>query len=72
MQLAHTLHMETTAEGVKHIEQREVLATLECTHIQGCLFLPAMTGAQTHEYLERDGGRAGSSHSIPVVANRPG
>ena len=72
MQLAHTLHMETTAEGVEHIEQREVLATLECTHTQGFLFSPAMTGVQTHEYLERDGGRAGSSHSIPVVANRPG
>ncbi len=72
MQLAHTLHLETTAEGVEQIEQRDVLATLECTHIQGYLFSPAMTGAQTHEYLERDGGRAGSSHSIAVAANRPG
>ncbi len=57
MQLAHTLHLETTAEGVEQIEQRDALALLGCTHIQGYLFSPPMPGDQTHDYLARGGER---------------
>ena len=51
MQLAQTLHLETTAEGVEQAEQLDALAALGCTHVQGFLFSPAMTGDQTHHYL---------------------
>ncbi len=57
MQLAHTLHLETTAEGVEQLEQRDVLAALGCTHIQGYFFSPPMPGDETHEYLARGGVR---------------
>jgi len=57
MQLAHTLHLETTAEGVEKIEQRDALALLGCTHIQGYFFSPPMPGDQTHDYLARGGER---------------
>jgi EAL domain-containing protein (putative c-di-GMP-specific phosphodiesterase class I) len=71
MQLAQTLHLETTAEGVEQLEQRDALAVLGCTHVQGFLFSPAMTGAQTHLYLARDGGIAGTSNDVPAIANTP-
>jgi diguanylate cyclase (GGDEF)-like protein/PAS domain S-box-containing protein len=51
MQLAETLHLETIAEGVEQPEQREALAELGCTHIQGYLFSPPMPGDQTLSYL---------------------
>ena len=57
MQLAHTLHLETTAEGVEQQEQRDALATLGCTHIQGYFFSPPMPGDETHDYLARSGDR---------------
>lgn len=69
MQLAQTLHLETTAEGVEHLEQRDALAALGCTHVQGFFFSPAMTGAQTHLYLARDDGIVGSSNGLSVIAN---
>ena len=69
MQLAQTLHLETTAEGVEQREQRDALAALGCTHVQGFLFSPAMTGAQTDLYLARDGGIAGTGHDVQAIAN---
>ncbi len=51
MQLAETLHLETTAEGVEEIRQREVLAELGCTNIQGYLFSRPLTGEKSHDYL---------------------
>ncbi len=56
MQLAHTLHLETTAEGVEQLEQLDALATLGCTHIQGYFFSPPMPGEETHGYLARGSG----------------
>ena len=44
MQLAQTLHLETIAEGVEQPEQREALAELGCTHIQGYLYSPPIPG----------------------------
>ncbi len=54
LHLADTLRLETTAEGVERVDQREALADLGCTHIQGYLFSPPMTGDRTHEYLASD------------------
>ncbi len=53
MQLATTLHLETTAEGVELPAQRDALIKLGCTHIQGYLFSPPMPADQTHAYLAR-------------------
>jgi EAL domain-containing protein (putative c-di-GMP-specific phosphodiesterase class I) len=57
MQLAHTLHLETTAEGVEQLEQRDALAALGCTHLQGYFFSRPMPGDETHAYLARGGER---------------
>jgi diguanylate cyclase (GGDEF)-like protein/PAS domain S-box-containing protein len=54
MQLARTLHLETTAEGVERIDQRDALVELGCTHIQGFLYSPPMPAAATHAFLHRD------------------
>ena len=64
MQLANTLHLETTAEGVEHAEQRDTLAELGCTHIQGYLYSKPMPGDETHDYLTRDHSRAGAESFV--------
>jgi diguanylate cyclase (GGDEF)-like protein/PAS domain S-box-containing protein len=69
MQLAQTLHLQTTAEGVEQPEQRDALAALGCTHVQGFLFSPAMTGAETHSYLARDDAVVGSTSALSVAPN---
>ena len=53
MQLAQSLHLHTTAEGVEHSDQRDELRTLGCTHIQGYLFAQPMPAVEVLEYLER-------------------
>jgi EAL domain-containing protein (putative c-di-GMP-specific phosphodiesterase class I) len=63
MQLATTLHLETTAEGVELPAQRDALVQLGCTHIQGYLFSPPMPAEQTYAFLAGD--RADSL--IPAV-----
>ena len=70
MQLAHTLHLETTAEGVEEPEQRDALAALGCTHIQGYLIARPMPGEETHDFLDRDHAVAGSHapRHVPVRA----
>ena len=70
MQLAQTLHLETTAEGVETVEQRDALALLGCTHIQGYLFSQPMPGDQTDDFLVRHGATAESRHSLSVAANQ--
>ena len=54
MQLATTLHLETTAEGVELPAQRDALVSLGCTHIQGYLFSPPLPAEETFAYLARD------------------
>jgi diguanylate cyclase (GGDEF)-like protein/PAS domain S-box-containing protein len=56
MQLATTLHLETTAEGVELPAQRDALVQLGCTHIQGYLFSAPMPADQTFAFLARDSG----------------
>jgi len=68
MQLATTLHLETTAEGVELVEQREVLAELGCSHIQGFLLAQPLPGIETDDFLAHHGGIAGSSHDVRVIA----
>ncbi len=70
MQLATTLHLETTAEGVEHSEQLDALVELGCTHIQGYLFSPPMPGDETDDYLSREHGLESGlavSAKAPVV-----
>jgi diguanylate cyclase (GGDEF)-like protein/PAS domain S-box-containing protein len=59
MQLAQTLQLDTIAEGVEQPAQRQALADLGCTHIQGYLYSRPMPAAQTISYLEQ--------HSAPVA-----
>ena len=54
MQLATTLHLDTTAEGVELPAQRDALIQMGCTHIQGYLFSPPMPADETYAYLARD------------------
>ncbi len=51
MQLARTLHLETTAEGVESPEQYAALAALGCTHIQGFLFSRPLAPNQIRAFL---------------------
>ena len=51
MQLASTLHLETTAEGVELAEQRDTLVGLGCTHLQGYLYSPPLPAEETYAYL---------------------
>jgi diguanylate cyclase (GGDEF)-like protein/PAS domain S-box-containing protein len=69
MQLAHTLHLETTAEGVEEPEQREALALLGCTHIQGFLFSPPMPGEHTRDYLLRQGSGTSTATGVAVAVD---
>jgi EAL domain-containing protein (putative c-di-GMP-specific phosphodiesterase class I) len=64
LQLAATLRLETTAEGVEDAEQRNALADLGCTHIQGYFFSPPMPGDQTDDYLAD----SGSNDELRVTA----
>jgi diguanylate cyclase (GGDEF)-like protein/PAS domain S-box-containing protein len=41
--VAHTLGMRVTAEGVETETQREILRTLECDHMQGYIIAPPMS-----------------------------
>jgi len=66
MQLAQTLHVETTAEGVEQMRQYDALVVLGCTYVQGYLFSPAMPGDQTHDYLARHGDAEGSNYDFRV------
>ncbi len=59
MQLAHTLNLETTAEGVEQPEQYAALAALGCTSIQGYLFSRPITADQVRDYLAEEGRATG-------------
>jgi diguanylate cyclase (GGDEF)-like protein/PAS domain S-box-containing protein len=72
MQLAQTLHLETIAEGVETVAQRDALVLLGCTHIQGYFFSPALPGDQTIDYLERHGAmESGYGFRSVVKAHSP-
>jgi diguanylate cyclase (GGDEF)-like protein/PAS domain S-box-containing protein len=71
LQLAATLHLETTAEGVEEVEQRDALAVLGCTHIQGYFFSRPMPADQTADYLGRAHIDSGSSEGLRVTGATP-
>ncbi|MGQ0831291.1 MAG: putative bifunctional diguanylate cyclase/phosphodiesterase [Microthrixaceae bacterium] len=52
IQLAHTLHLETIAEGVEQHEQRHALQQLGCPLVQGYLVAGPMPGDQTLRFME--------------------
>jgi EAL domain-containing protein (putative c-di-GMP-specific phosphodiesterase class I) len=62
MQLATTLHLDTTAEGVELPEQRDALIELGCTHLQGFLYSPPLPADETYALL------AGELGSDPAAA----
>jgi diguanylate cyclase (GGDEF)-like protein/PAS domain S-box-containing protein len=68
LQLAATLRLETTAEGVEEAEQRDALAVLGCTHIQGYFFSRPMPADQTGNYLERAEAGSGSNGGLKLTA----
>ena len=51
VQLAHTLGMETIAEGVERPEQVTALQRLRCAHAQGYHFSPPVTAPELEELL---------------------
>jgi diguanylate cyclase (GGDEF)-like protein/PAS domain S-box-containing protein len=55
MQLAQTLQLQTTAEGVEEAEQRRALEELGCSHIQGYLFSKPMPAVEARAFLEAGG-----------------
>ncbi len=54
--LAEALGMETTAEGVEHVEQMDILREQGCSHIQGFYFSRPISSQAVTEMLE-DGAR---------------
>jgi diguanylate cyclase (GGDEF)-like protein/PAS domain S-box-containing protein len=63
MQLATTLHLETTAEGVELPEQRDALVELGCTHLQGFLYSQPLPADETYALLAGIG-----TGPAPVIA----
>lgn len=58
IQLAHTLDLATTAEGVEEPEQHAELEALGCDQIQGYLHAPPMPATATYGFIEDSvGGR---------------
>ncbi|HTO28579.1 MAG TPA: EAL domain-containing protein, partial [Devosia sp.] len=49
--LAGSLHMVTTAEGVETAQQRDIVAALGCTEMQGYLFSAALPAQDIAEFL---------------------
>lgn len=56
--LANTLDMETTAEGVEHEDEIELIHGLGCSHIQGYIYGKPMRIEETHKQLAEGGGQA--------------
>jgi EAL domain-containing protein (putative c-di-GMP-specific phosphodiesterase class I) len=52
LQLADTLHLSTTAEGVELPAQRDALVDHGCTHLQGYLFSKPLTPEDATDLLE--------------------
>ncbi|THD37861.1 MAG: EAL domain-containing protein [Sphingomonas sp.] len=56
--LANTLYMETTAEGVEHQDEVELIRELGCSHIQGFVYGKAARCEEVIRQLEASGGVA--------------
>jgi diguanylate cyclase (GGDEF)-like protein len=51
VRMAHSLNMETTAEGIETWPQKETLAEMECDYGQGFLLAKPMDAVKIEEYL---------------------
>jgi diguanylate cyclase (GGDEF)-like protein/PAS domain S-box-containing protein len=51
--LAHRLGIEVIAEGVEHVDQRDLLAAFGCDYIQGYFYSKALSRDAFEAYLER-------------------
>jgi len=51
-QLAHTLHLETTAEGIETLEQEEALNSMGCGHGQGYFYAKPISFEDTAVFLD--------------------
>jgi EAL domain-containing protein (putative c-di-GMP-specific phosphodiesterase class I) len=49
--MAHSLNMETTAEGIETWPQKETLADMDCDYGQGFLLARPMDAVKIEEYL---------------------
>lgn len=58
LQMAQTLGLETTAEGVERAETAEVLQKMGCTHIQGYVYAPPMASEEFRAWLQAYRGRS--------------
>jgi diguanylate cyclase (GGDEF)-like protein len=67
MQLAQTLRLETTAEGVEDAQQRDALVLLGCTHIQGYFFSRPMPADEVGDYLGRVGSGATGNDDVTII-----
>ncbi|MBN8808185.1 MAG: EAL domain-containing protein [Sphingomonas sp.] len=56
--LADTLFMETTAEGVEHHDEVELIRELGCSHIQGYVYGKAARSEEVVRQLQAAGGQA--------------
>ncbi|WP_375397955.1 putative bifunctional diguanylate cyclase/phosphodiesterase [uncultured Sphingomonas sp.] len=56
--LADTLYMETTAEGVEHQDEVELIRALGCSHIQGYVYGKAARSDEVIRQLHAAGGHA--------------
>ena len=56
--LANTLFMETTAEGVEHEDEVELIRELGCSHIQGYVYGKAARSDEVIRQLQAAGGHA--------------
>jgi len=56
--LANTLYMETTAEGVEHQDEVELIRELGCSHIQGYVYGKAARCEEVIKQLQTAGGVA--------------
>ncbi len=52
--MAKRLGMKTIAEGVETIEQRDILAAVECEYVQGYLYSRPLPAAAFLEYVATD------------------
>jgi predicted signal transduction protein with EAL and GGDEF domain len=56
--LANTLYMETTAEGVEHQDEVELIRELGCSHIQGYVYGKPARSEEVVRQLQAAGGQA--------------
>jgi diguanylate cyclase (GGDEF)-like protein len=66
--IAHTLDLETVAEGVEGLAQQAALVELGCSHLQGYLFAKPMPAEETYAYLQPSGEPARRSRTSTVLS----